>query len=57
MNSIIINKGSKPNGHPAGTSNEKNLIPCTQKPNIVAPNTTVKLSENVKTKWLVEAKL
>jgi hypothetical protein len=50
INSIKTNKGSKPNGHPAGTSNEKNLIPCSLKPNIVAPNTTVKLNENVKTK-------
>lgn len=50
MNSIIINKGSKATGHPAGTSNAKNLIPCSLKPNIVAPNTTVKLSANVKIK-------
>ena len=57
INSITTNKGSIPNGHPAGTNNEKNLIPCSLKPKIVAPNTTVKLNENVKIKWLVEAKL
>jgi hypothetical protein len=50
MNSIITNKGNKPNGQPAGTNREKNSKPCLLNPNIVAPKTTVKLSEKVKTK-------
>lgn len=57
MNSINTSKGNKANGHPAGTKSEKNLSPCLLKPNIVAPKTIVKLSENVNMKWLVEAKL
>ena len=57
MNSIITNKGSKPIGHPAGTNNEKNFSPCLENPNIVAPNTIVKLRENVRAKCEVEAKL
>ena len=57
MNSINTNKGNKPNGQPAGTKREKNSKPCLLNPRIVAPNTTVKLSEKVRTKWLVEAKL
>jgi len=56
MNSINTNKGNRPKGQPAGTSNEKNFRPCFCKPNIVAPKTTLKLRENVNTKWLVEAK-
>ena len=57
MNSINTNKGNNPNGQPAGTNKEKNFNPCSLNPKTVAPNTTVKLSENVKTKWLVDAKL
>ena len=57
MNSIKTNKGNNPIGHPAGTNKEKNFKPCLLNPNIVAPKTTVKLNENVKIKWLVEAKL
>lgn len=57
MNSIKTSKGNKAKGHPLGTSNEKNTRPCFWNPNIVAPSTTVKLIEKVKTKWLVEAKL
>lgn len=57
MNSIKTNNGSNANGQPAGTNNEKNSNPCLLSPNIVAPKTSVKLSENVKIKWLVEAKL
>jgi len=57
MNSIRTNKGNKPNGQPAGTNKEKNFNPCSLNPNTVAPNTTVKLSENVKIKWDVDAKL
>lgn len=57
INSINTNKGSKPKGQPAGTNKEKNSKPCFWKPNIVAPNTTVKLSAKVNIKWLVDAKL
>lgn len=57
MNSINTSKGNKPNGQPAGTKREKNFTPCLLSPNIVAPNTIVKLSAKVKMKWLVEAKL
>lgn len=57
MNSIKTSRGNKAKGHPAGTNREKNFKPCTLKPKRVAPNTTVKLRENVKMKWLVEAKL
>ena len=57
MNSIKTNSGSKPKGQPAGTNNEKNFNPCFWKPKIVAPKTIVKLRANVKTKWLVDAKL
>ena len=57
INSIKTNKGTKPNGQPAGTNKEKNFKPCSLNPNIVAPNTTVKLSENVNIKWDVDAKL
>lgn len=57
INSIKTNKGNKANGQPAGTNKEKNLSPCLLKPSIVAPNTTVKLSEKVNIKWLVDAKL
>ena len=55
--SIITNKGNKPKGQPAGTNREKNFNPCFWKPKIVAPKTIVKLRANVKTKWLVDAKL
>jgi hypothetical protein len=55
--SIITNKGNNPKGQPAGTNKEKNFNPCSLNPNTVAPNTTVKLSENVKIKWDVDAKL
>ena len=57
MNSMQTNNGSKARGHPDGTKREKNLRPWVWKPNIVAPNTIVKLSEKVKIKWEVEAKL
>ena len=57
INSINTNKGSKPNGQPDGTNNEKNLRECIWKPNIVAPITIVKLIENVNIKWDVGAKL
>jgi hypothetical protein len=57
MVSIITNKGNNPKGQPAGTNKEKNFNPCSLNPNTVAPNTTVKLSENVKIKWDVDAKL
>ena len=57
MNSIKTNKGNSPKGHPAGTNKEKNFNPCSLNPNTVAPSTTVKLSEKVKIKWDVDAKL
>ena len=57
INSIKTNKGNKARGHPDGTNKEKNFNPCFWKPNIVAPNTTVKLREKVNTKWDVAAKL
>ena len=57
MNSIKTNKGNKHKGQPAGTNKEKNFNPCFWKPKIVAPKTIVKLSANVNTKWLVDAKL
>lgn len=50
MNSINTSNGNRANGQPAGTNNEKNLRPCLLRPSIVAPNTIVKLNENVKTK-------
>ena len=50
INSIITSKGNNPRGQPAGTSKEKNFNPYSLNPNTVAPNTTVKLSENVKIK-------
>lgn len=57
INSINTNNGSRPNGQPDGTNNEKNLRECIWKPNIVAPITIVKLIENVSIKWDVGAKL
>lgn len=57
VNSIKTRRGRRPSGHPAGTKREKNLAPCFWKPNKVAPKTIVKLIENVKIKWDVEAKL
>jgi len=50
MNSIITKRGSNPKGQPAGTNKEKNFNPCSLNPNSVAPNTTVKLNENVNIK-------
>ena len=50
MNSIKTNRGNNPKGQPAGTNKEKNFSPCSLNPKTVAPNTTVKLSENVKIK-------
>ena len=50
INSIKTNKGNKAKGQPAGTNKEKNSNRCFWNPNIVAPNTTVKLSANVKIK-------
>lgn len=57
INSIKTKRGNKPKGQPDGTNKEKNFNPWTWKPKIVAPNTIVKLSEKVKIKWAVEAKL
>ena len=57
INSIRTNKGNKGKGQPAGTKREKNCKPCFWNPNIVAPKPIVKLSANVKIKWLVDAKL
>lgn len=57
INSIKTNSGSNGKGHPAGTNKEKNFNPCSLNPKTVAPNTTVKLSENVNIKWDVDAKL
>ena len=57
MNSINTNKGNKAKGQPAGTNKEKNSNPCFWNPKIVEPKTIVKLIANVKTKWLVDAKL
>ena len=57
INSINTNRGNNAKGQPAGTNKEKNSKPCFWKPNIVAPNTTVKLRAKVNMKWLVEAKL
>lgn len=57
INSIVTNKGKRAKGQPAGTNKEKNFRPCFWNPNIVAPNTIVKLRANVNAKWLVEAKL
>jgi hypothetical protein len=50
INSIKTKRGSKFKGQPAGTNREKNLKPCFFNPKIVAPNTTVKLMENVNIK-------
>ena len=50
INSINTNNGTNPRGQPAGTNKEKNFNPCSLKPKTVAPNTTVKLSENVNIK-------
>jgi hypothetical protein len=50
MNSIRTSKGNNGNGQPAGTNREKNSNPCFWNPNIVAPNTIVKLREKVNTK-------
>ena len=57
MNSINTSNGNRAKGQPEGTNKEKNFRPCKLKPKIVAPKTTVKLNEKVKTKWLVLAKL
>lgn len=40
-NSINTNNGTNPNGVPAGTKNEKNLIPCLVRLKIVTPRNTV----------------
>ena len=50
INSIKTKRGNRPKGQPAGTNKEKNFSPCSLNPKTVAPNTTVKLSENVKIK-------
>jgi hypothetical protein len=50
INSIKTKTGTKAKGQPAGTNNEKKTNLCFCNPKIVAPNTTVKLIENVKTK-------
>ncbi len=50
INSINTKRGSKLKGQPAGTNKEKNSKPCFWKPRIVAPNTIVKLIENVNIK-------
>src|ERR1700684_1246472 len=57
INSIKTSKGNKPKGQPTGTKREKKTNLCSFNPRIVAPNTTVKLRENVNTKCDVEAKL
>jgi len=57
INSIITNRGNKPNGQPAGTKREKNFRACVWKPKIVAPITMVKLIEKANIKWDVGAKL
>ena len=55
--SIKTKRGNNPKGQPAGTNKEKNFNPCSLNPKTVAPNTIVKLSENVNIKWDVDAKL
>ena len=50
INSINTNKGNKAKGQPAGTNREKNSNRCFWNPKIVAPSTTVKLSEKVNIK-------
>ena len=50
INSIVTNNGKRANGQPAGTNKEKNFKPCFWNPNIVAPNTIVKLNAKVNTK-------
>ena len=57
MNSINTNRGNRASGHPAGTNREKNFKPCVENPNIVDPNTITKLSDNVRIKCDVVAKL
>jgi len=57
INSINTNSGSNAKGVPAGTNNEKNSKPCFWNPRIVVPITMLKLKENVKMIWEVEAKL
>ena len=57
MNSIKTNRGNNAKGQPEGTNNEKNFNPCFWNPKNVAPKTIVKLIENVKIKWDVDAKL
>ena len=57
INSIKTNKGNNARGHPPGTNKEKNSKPFLFIPKIVAPNTIVKLIENVNIKWEVDAKL
>lgn len=57
MNSISTKSANKGNGQPDGTNNENSFNLWNTNPKIVAPNTIVKLSENVNTKWLVLAKL
>lgn len=57
MNSIKTNSGKRPNGQPAGTNKEKNLVRCALNPRIVAPTTIVKLNEKVTIKCDVDAKL
>jgi len=46
-NSINTNRGTNPKGQPLGTNNEKNFNPCLTNPNIVAPNTILKLNAKV----------
>ena len=50
MNSIKTKRGNNAKGQPAGTNKEKNSRLCFWNPNIVEPNTIVKLNANVKTK-------
>jgi hypothetical protein len=50
INSIKTKAGNNANGHPAGTKKEKNFRLCILNPNIVTPNTIVKLNEKVSTK-------
>ena len=57
ITSIKTNNGTNIKGQPAGANNEKNFNPCLANPNIVAPNTILKLRAKVSAKWLVVAKL
>ena len=57
INYIKTNKSNNAKRKTEGTNNEKNFNPCFCNPKNVAPNTIVKLIENVNTKCDVDAKL